>query len=69
MPTIQKFAAAIALLFVTLVLGSTLIAIWLRLEATEDLLTLTGLLLSWPVAAGGLVFGGGQAMIQAWKTH
>lgn len=67
MQEIQKLAAKIALLFVTLILGSVILAIWIRSEAVQDLLSLTQLVLSWPVAAGGLVFGGGQAIIRAWK--
>ncbi len=67
MQEIQKWAAKIALFFVTVILGSAFLAIWLRSGATKDLLSLTEMVLSWPVAAGGLVFGGGQAIIHAWK--
>jgi hypothetical protein len=68
MEEIQKWAAMTALFFVTLILGSAILAIWLQANTVQDLLTLTELILSWPVAAGGLVFGGGQAIIRAWKT-
>jgi hypothetical protein len=67
MEEIQKWAAIIALIFVTLILGSAVLAIWRQSSAVNDLLALAELVLSWPVAAGGLVFGGGQAIIRAWK--
>ncbi|MEL7536283.1 MAG: hypothetical protein AAFZ58_02430 [Pseudomonadota bacterium] len=67
MDMIKVFAAAIALFFAAAILGSSLAAAWMQSPATEDLLTLTDAILSWPVAAGGLAFGGGQAMLQAWR--
>lgn len=68
MEKIQKWAAITALVFVTLILGSAVIAIWRQSAAVEDLLALAELVLSWPVAAGGLVFGGGQAIMRIWKA-
>ena len=59
---IKLAAAAIALLTVTSVLALTTIAVLNQNESVEDFLALTELVLSWPVAAGGLVFGGGQAI-------
>jgi hypothetical protein len=68
MERIQVCAAVIALIFVTLILGSAVLAVWVQADTVKDLLALTELILSWPVAAGGLVFGGGQTIIQAWKN-
>lgn len=67
MEKVQWWAAVIALSFVTIILASTVLAICFRSAATDDLLSLTELILSWPVAAGGLVFGGGQAILRAWR--
>lgn len=47
----------IAMGAVALSLGSSFLAAWLGLDAAEDLLRLTQLILSWQVVAGGLVFG------------
>ena len=68
MEEIQKWAAIIALIFVTLILGSAVLAIWLQTDAVDNLLALAELVLSWPVAAGGLVFGGGQAIMRIWTA-
>jgi hypothetical protein len=68
MERIQVCAAVIALIFVTLILGSAVLAVWVQADTVKDLLALTELILSWPVAAGGLVFGGGQTIIRAWKN-
>lgn len=57
--------AVVALAALILTLGSTLIAIWLKLTPTADkLLDLTKVLLSWHVIAGGLVVGGGKTFQQ-----
>ena len=53
-----KALAYTALVVLILTLGSTLVAIWYQLQPKEDLLRLTGLLLSWQVIAGGLAIGG-----------
>lgn len=66
MEKIQKWAAGIALSLVVVILGSTILAIWLQSAAVDNFLELTALTLSWPLAAGGLIFGGGQAIIRAW---
>ena len=63
----QILAAKIALAFVTVILGSAFVAIVFQAGPVRDLLTLTELVLSWPVAAGGLVFGGAQSILFAWK--
>jgi len=68
MESIQKAAAIIALVFVTAILGSAFLAIRLQSASISGFLALAELVLSWPVAAGGLVFGGGEAIIRAWKT-
>jgi hypothetical protein len=65
MEKIQTVAAVIAVFFVTAILGSTLVAILLQSAVAANLLSLTELVLSWPVAAGGLVFGGGQTIARA----
>ena len=67
MKGIQTTAAIIALIFVTVIVGTTFFAIWSEAAAVEDLLTLTKLILSWPVAAGGLAFGGAHAIAVALK--
>jgi hypothetical protein len=68
MATVQKWAAWVALSLVVLILGSAIVAAWIRSPATSDLLQLTQLILSWPVAAGGLVFGGATAIVSALKA-
>ncbi len=68
MQEIQLWAAKFALVFVTTVLIFTFISILFRWAAAQDFLALTQLLLSWPVAAGGLVFGGGQAIVRTWNA-
>ena len=67
MDSIQAWAGVIALIAVVAILGSTVLSIWAQSPSTEDFLSLTELVLSWPVAAGGLVFGGGQGLIAAYK--
>lgn len=62
---IKITAAVIALLTVTGVLVLTIFAIQNQSTTVENYLELTKLVLSWPVAAGGLVFGGGQAIAKA----
>ena len=52
-----KALAYTALVALILTLGSTLVTIWHQLQPKEDLLRLTGLLLSWQVIAGGLAYG------------
>ena len=59
--------------FITLfiVLGSTVYAIWTEMAQKDDLLTLTELLLSWEVIAGGLAIGTGTTFnteIKSWLT-
>lgn len=68
MQRIQIVAAWVALISVIMILVSTAVAVATQAEAAEGFLSLTKLVLSWPVAAGGLVFGGGQGIIRAWKT-
>jgi len=65
---IQKWAALLALIIVVLVVISTLLAALFNAETVSNLLALTDLVLSWKVAAGGLVFGGGQTIVRAWKN-
>ncbi len=63
-------AALIALAMITITLTLTLRAILNGAPVVEDLMNLSRLLLSWPIVAGGFVFGGGQAIIGAWnKGH
>ena len=52
--------AWVAIVALTLTLGSTLLTIWLQLAPKGDLLRLTELLLSWKVIAGGLAIGAGS---------
>ena len=59
-----KALAYVALVALILTMGSTLLAIWLNLEAKKELLDLTKLLLSWQVIAGGLVIGGAKTFGQ-----
>lgn len=59
-----KALAYVAILALILSLGATLITIWLQVPAKDDYLRLTGLLLSWPVIAGGLAIGGGSTFSQ-----
>ena len=67
MQNIRIVAAIVALVFVVVILLTAYLAIWNQSEAIEDWLTLTELVISWPVAAAGFVFGGGQAIIRAWR--
>ena len=53
-----KALGLVALVAVTLTLGSALVAIWGQLPPKDDLLELTQLLLSWKVITGGLVLAG-----------
>ena len=62
-----KALAYVALIALILTLGSTLLAIWLRLTSRDDLFKLTQLLLSWQVIAGGLAVGGGKTFQQEIK--
>ena len=53
-----KALGLVALVAVTLTLGSAFVAIWGQLPPKDDLLKLTQLLLSWKVITGGLVLAG-----------
>lgn len=53
-----KILTVVATSALVVSLWSTVIAICLKLEPKDDLLTLTGLLLSWPVISGALAIGG-----------
>ena len=68
MGKVQIYAAVIALASVTLILVATFISIATESQTAEHFLTLTASVLSWPVAAGGLVFGGGQAIAKIFKN-
>jgi hypothetical protein len=59
-----KALAYVAILALIFTLGSTLLAIWLSLEAKKELFDLTKLLLSWQVITGGLVVGGAKTFGQ-----
>jgi len=67
MEDFQMALAIIALLAIVLSLGSTLWAIWFTLadKTFDRLIKLTELILSWRVVAAGLVFGGGEAILQS----
>ena len=62
-----KALAWVAIVALTLSLGTTLIAIALQVPAKGDLLRLTELLLSWKVIAGVLAVGGGSTFKQEIK--
>lgn len=53
--------AAVGLVALATCLGMTLYAIWYRLEARSDLISLTTLLLNWKVILGTLTAAGGVA--------
>ena len=67
MQDFQMALAIIALLAIFLSLGSTLVAIWFCFQdkTFDRLIKLTELILSWKVVAAGLVFGGGQSLIES----
>ena len=67
MQDFQMALAIIALSAIVLSLGSTLVAIWVDSQGKTfmRLFKLTELILSWKVVAAGLVFGGGQELIQS----
>jgi hypothetical protein len=57
-PSMSKTLAGIALAAITVLLVLDFVTILAELPAKQDLLTLTGVLLSWQVVAGGLAVGG-----------
>ena len=68
MEKLQVLAAGIAVIFVTVILVLTTYTIWNQSPSAEDFLSLTEKILSWPVAAGGLAFGGGQSIMRIYRT-
>jgi len=52
-----KALAYVAVIALILILGSTLLAIWLQVKPRDELFNLTKLLLSWQVIAGGSAVG------------
>ncbi len=60
----QKALATVGLVTVSLTLSFTLLAVLFSNGRLGNLFKLLELVLSWEVVAGGLVFGGGQALIR-----
>ena len=66
-----KALAIFSFITLVIVLGSTVVAIWTEMAQKDDLLTLTELLLSWEVIAGGLAIGAAKTFrkeIESWLT-
>ena len=61
----KRALAKIGMVSVSLTLSLTMLAILFSDQRLENLFRLLELILSWPVVAGGLVFGGGQAIAKA----
>ena len=61
----KRALAKIGMVSVSLTLSLTILAILFSDQRLENLFRLLELILSWPVVAGGLVFGGGQAIAKA----
>ena len=67
MGKIQLFLAVFALVVLVVTIASTFNAVWQNFDNVDNYLRLTELVLSWPVVASTLVFGGATAMIDAFQ--
>ncbi len=68
MDKLQLILAIFALIVVVITIVSTMLAVWKKFDNVDKYLRFTELVLSWPVVASVLVFGGGEAMIRAYHA-